>query len=241
MARSKYKRRIIGFALKGLCALIIISITGLLVWRMLDNMFDPKIMNTVVANEKLADAYAEKGDGLDAYYQEHSQYTRGDTNYGYFAITQSLIISDIDQVQFVLRYNNSTLEHTKNDFKLSEIPKREDIVYEVILTVMYDLTPDIKDDNDGKKPDTVKYETIGEQSACVKAQKTLYNYRKFVFDDIEITDDVIGVYADFYYVGDVDYEKTPYGTLCLYDYVSQRRVYRLSGRDCKAIEKFSDK
>ena len=38
MARSKYKRRIIGFALKGLCALIIISITGLLVWRMLDNM-----------------------------------------------------------------------------------------------------------------------------------------------------------------------------------------------------------
>ena len=236
MARSKYKRRIIGFVLKGLCALIIISITGLLVWRMIDNMFDPKVMNTVVANEKLADAYAEKGDGLDAYYQEHSQYTRGDTNYGYFAITQSLIISDIDQVQFVLRYNNSTLEYTKNDFKLSEIPKREDIVYEVILTVMYDLTPDIKDDNDGKKPDTVKYETIGEQSACVKAQKTLYNYRKYVFDGVKIDENVIAIYADFYYVGDFDPDEKPYGSLLIYHCDEKKYDYKFTADDIKALE-----
>ena len=238
MARSKYKRRIIGFVLKGLCTLIIISIAGLLVWRMLDNMFDPQIMNTVVANEKLADAYDQKGDGLDAYYQEHSQYTRGDTNYGYFAITQSLIISDIDQVQFVMRYNNSTLEYTKNDFQLSEIPKREDIVYEVILTVMYDLTPDNKDDNDGKTPDTVKYETIGEQTACVKAQKTLYNYRKYVFDGVKIDENVIAIYADFYYVGDFDPDEKPYGSLLIYHCDEKKYDYKFTADDIKALESF---
>lgn len=236
MARSKYKRRIIGFALKGLCALIIISITGLLVWRMLDNMFDPKIMNTVVANEKLADAYAAKGDGLDAYYQEHSKFTRGDTNYGYFAITQSLIISDIDQVQFVLRYNNSTLEHTKNDFKLSEIPSRDELVYKVILTVMYDLTPENKDDNDGKTPEAVSYETIGEQSFCIKAQKTLYNYRKYVFDGVKIDENVIAVYADFYYIGDFDPDEMPYGSLLIYHCDEKKYDYKFTADDIKALE-----
>ena len=228
----------VGFALKGLCALIIVSITGLLVWRMVDNAFDPQSMNTVVANQKLADAYAEKGDKLDAYYQQHSKFTRGDTNYGYFAITQSLIISDIDQVQFVMRYNNSTLEHTKNDFKLNEIPSRDDDIYRVILTIMYDLTPDNKDDNDGKTPEAVRYETIEDSSSCTKAKKTLYNYRKYVFDDVKIKDDVIAVYADFYYVGDYDPEEKPYGSLLIYHCDEKKYDYKFTADDIKALDSF---
>ena len=238
MARSKYKRRIAGFALKGLCALIIASIVGLLLWRMIDNAIDPKIMNTVVANEALADAYAEKGEELDAYYQEHSKYTRGEANYGYFAITQSLIVSDIDQVQFVMRYNNSTLEHTKIDYSLPEIPSRDDEIYAVVLTVMHDLTPENKDDNDGKTPEAVSYERIEEYSSRIPAKKTLYNYRKFVFDGVRIDDSVIAVYADFYYAGDLDLNEKPYGSLLIYHCDEARYDYTFSRDDIKALESY---
>ena len=238
MARSKYKRRIAGFALKGLCAVIIASIVGLLLWRMIDNTFDPKVMNTVVANEALARAYAENGDELDAYYQEHSKYTRSETNYGYFAITQSLIISDIDQVQFVMRYNNRTLEHTKNDFSLPEIPSRDDEIYEVSLTIMYDLTPENKNDNDGKTPEAVSYERIEKYSYRIPAKKTLYNYRKFVFDGVKIDDSVIAVYADFYYVGNVDYNEKPYGSLLIYHSDEKKYDYKFSHDDIKALNSY---
>ena len=238
MARSKYKRRIAGFALKALCGIIIAAVVGLLLWRMIDNLIDPQSMNTVVANEALAEAYAEKGDKLDAYYQEHSKFTRGDTNYGYFAITQSLIISDIDQVQFVMRYNNSTLEHTKNDYKLDEIPSRDENIYVVILTAMYDLTPENKSDNDGKTPDAVRYETVGTQSFCIKAKKTLYNYRKYVFDGVKIDDSVIAVYADFYYIGDFNPDEKPYGSLLIYHCDEKRFDYDFSSDDIKALKSY---
>jgi hypothetical protein len=238
MARSKYKWRIAGFIFKAVCTLVIAAIVILLLWRMIDNNNDPREMDTVIGNTLLADAYAEKGDSLNTYYQEQSKFTRGENNYGYFAITQSLIIEDIDQIQFVFRYNNSTLKHTAEDYSLPSIPSRDEDVYDVTVTVMYDLTPENKDDNDGKTPEAVRYERFFPTDSK-SAQKTLYNYRKFVFDGIEITDDVIGVYVDFYYVGDVNYEENAYGTLLLYYNGDKNRTVRLTAADKKAIETFN--
>lgn len=234
MARHRYKWRIAGFIFKALCMLIIAAIVILLLWRMIDNNNDPKEMDTVIPNALLVDAYNEKGDSLNTYYQEQTRYTRGENNYGYFAITQSLIIDDIDQIQFVFRYNNSTLKHTFEDYSLSKIPSRDEEVYDVTLTVMYDLTPDNDADNDGKTKDAVRYERFY-PSDMVSAKKTLYNYRKFVFDGIAIDDSVIAVYADFYYVGDIDYEKTPYGSLLIYHYEEPNVKYKLSKNDIQAI------
>ena len=92
MARTKYKWRIAGFIFKAFCATVIAAIVILLLWRMIDNNNDPKEMDTVIANSLLVDAYNEKGESLNTYYQEQTRYTRGEKNYGYFAITQSLII-----------------------------------------------------------------------------------------------------------------------------------------------------
>ena len=89
MARSKYKWRIAGFIFKALCTLVIAAIVILLLWRIIDNNNDPREMDTVIPNSLLADAYAEKGDGLNTYYQEQSKYTRGENNYGYFAVFRS--------------------------------------------------------------------------------------------------------------------------------------------------------
>lgn len=239
MARAKYKWRIAGFIFKALCAIVIAAIVFLLLWRMIDNNNDPKEMDTVIPNSLLVDAYSEKGESLNTYFQEQTRYTRGEDNYGYFAITQSLIIEDIDQIQFVFRYNNSTLKYTKEDYNLPVIPSRDEEVYDVTLTVMYDLTPDNDADNDGKTPEAVKFVRFF-ASDMKAAKKTLYNYRKFVFDGIEITGDVIAVYADFYYVGDIDYGKKPYGSLLIYHYEEENVARKLTRNDVRAIETWKE-
>ena len=237
MARGKYKWRIAGFIFKAICTLVIAAIVILLLWRIIDNNNDPKEMDTVIGNSLLAEAYAEKGDSLNTYYQEQSKFTRGENNYGYFAITQSLIIEDIDQIQFVFRYNNSTLKHTAEDYSLSAVPSRDEEVYDVTITVMYDLTPENKEDNDGTDKAAVSFERFF-ASDMISARKTLYNYRKFVFDGILIDDSVIAVYADFYYVGDLDYDKTPYGSLLIYHEDEKDIDYKLTRGDKAAIEAF---
>lgn len=239
MARHKYKWRIAGFIFKALCTLIIAAIVILLLWRMIDNNNDPKDMDTVIPNSLLVDAYEKNGDSLNTYYQEQTRYTRGENNYGYFAITQSLIIDDIDQIQFVFRYNNSTLKYTKEDYSLDSIPSRDAEVYDVTVTVMYDLTPDDTTDNDGKTAEAVRYERIF-PSQMLSAKKTLYNYRKFVFDGIEIDDSVIAVYADFYYVGDIDYDEKPYGSLLIYHFEEENISRKLTKNDVKAIEAWKE-
>lgn len=238
MARNKYKWRIAGFIFKVLCTLVIAAVVILLLWRIIDSNIDPREVDTITVNDKLADAY-EKNDGnLEIFTQEQGKFTRGESNYGYFAITKSIFIRDIDQIQIVFRYNNSTLKYTKEDYSLDALPSRDENVYDVTLTVMYDLTPENPDDNDGKTPEAVRYERFF-ATESLSAKKTLYNYRKFVFDGIKIDDSVIAVYADFYYVGDIDYDKEPYGTLLIYDNKTENLACKLTRNDIKAIESYT--
>ena len=72
------------------------------------------------------------------------------------------------------------------------------------------------------------------------AKKTLYNYRKFVFDGIVIDESVLAVYADFYYVGDVDYNEKPYGSLLIYYYEEQNIDYALTRNDIKTIKAWEE-
>jgi hypothetical protein len=222
-----------------LLGLGIFLMVAFLLWRVYFSGRLPKEMKVLAANDTLVAAYEENGGSLSMYTQEQGTHTRGENNYGYFAITQSLIIEDIDQIQFVFRYNNSTLKHTKEDYSLQSIPSRDEEVYDVTITVMYDLTPDNKEDNDGKTKDAVSFERFF-ASDMVSAKKTLYNYRKFVFDGIVIDDSVIAVYADFYYVGDVDYDKTPYGSLLIYHEDERNIEYKLTRNDIKSIQAFKE-
>lgn len=239
MAYGKYKWRIAGFVFKAICILLIALVVVLLLWRIIDSNNDTRKMNTIIPSDRLVDAYNKNNGELDIFTQEHTIFTRGENNYGYFAITQSAIISDINQIQFVFRYNNSTLKYTASDYNLDAIPSRDEEVYDVTLLVMYDLTPQNTDDNDGKTPEAVKYQRFF-PSDMVSDQKTLYNYRKFVFDGIVIDDSVIAVYADFYYVGDVDYDEKPYGSLLVYHNTAEKISRKLSSDDVSAIESFSE-
>ena len=237
MAMKKYTWRIIGYIFKAICALLIAAVVGLLIWRIVDSRTDPQVVKTIMVNDKLQKAYEENDGKLTTYYQEQSKFTQAEDNYGYFAITRSCFIDEAEQLQILLRYNNSTLEYLKEDYKLSAIPERDAQVFDVTVLVAYDLTPNDTSDNFGNDEGSVRFERFY-TTATLSHKKTLYNYRKFVFDGIKIDDSVLAVYVDIYYKGDVDYDSEPYGTLLVYDYTAANVEYKLTSADVEAIEAY---
>ena len=236
MPNKKYSWRIVGFIFKAMLTLLIVGIVGLLAWRIIDRSIIPSEIKTITPNLKLAQAYEENDGKLTLYYQEQGEYTREDKNYGYFANAGTVFIKEANQLQFILSYNNSTLEHTKEDYKLPIEPARDELVYDVTVTIMYDLTPDNDADNDGETEEAVRYERFTPTTTPIMNQKTLYNYRKYIFDNIVIDESVIAVYLDIYYMGDINYDEDTYGSLLLYHYTEENIEYKLTNADKKAIE-----
>ena len=232
---------------KIIIALFSLLITGVIVFivaRLLSSG-DPKSMKTIDVNDRISAAYESEGKKLYMFKQEQQKITSGNNSYGYFSITDYRIIPDANQIQTTFRYNNSTLKSTANDYELEEIPSREENVYDVTLVIAVDLTPDIEEDNSGNDEESVKFIRCHGKTTLADT-KNVYNYRKIVFqlDDADVDLSalmeeglLLAIYADFYYVGDLDYEKTPYGTLCLYDFKSENLVMKLERRDVKALKK----
>jgi len=216
---------------------LIAFICGFLLWRVFSSA-TPKTMETISVDDAVYEAYEEDGE-LFAFYQKQASITRAERNAGYFSVAHTAIIPEANQIQVVLRYNNSTIKHLVEDYSLETIPERSEDLYDVSLFFSVDLTPENTEDNDGKTPEAVAYERFF-ASDMVSAKKTLYNYRKFVFDDIKIDDTVIAVYADFYYVGDVNYDEKPYGSLLIYHNEEKEIKYSLTRDDLKAIEAYLD-
>ena len=236
MPHKKYGWRVAGFVFKGLLTLLIVSVVGILAFRIIDSKIVPSKVKTLTPNEKLCEVY-EKYDGkLSIYYQDQGKYTREDKNYGYFANEGAVIIEEAQQLQVTISYNNSTLEHTKNDYRLSERPSRDDQVYSVSLRIMYDLTPENKEDNDGKTESAVRYERIMPTGDLISHKKTLYNYRKAIFDNVVIDDTVIAVILDIHYVNAINYNKDAYGSLLLYHFEEENLEYKMTLADKNALK-----
>ena len=225
---------------------LIAFVCGFLLWRIFSSG-DPSSMKVISANDRLCEAYSQKGEELYMFRQEQRSITSGENNYGYFSITDHVIIPDANQIQTVFRYNTSTLEKTAEDFGLDSVPLRGDEVYDVTVLVAIDLTPDVKEDNSGNDPASVKFVRC-HGKMTLSDTKNLYNYRRFVFQlddaDIDLRDLIekellLAIYADICYKGAIDYDK-PYGTLCLYDFASENVRVKLDRKDEKALEEYSD-
>ena len=238
MVRARYGWRIAGLIFKTLCTTFIVGIFALLAWRIIDSKTTPKEIRHIIPNKILCEAYEQNGNKLTIFTQDQEPFTRvEDKNYGYFHIGDAIFIDEADQIQFTLKYNNSTIEHLVIDHKLPMLPARSEDLYDVSIVVMYDLTPDNEEDNYGDVEDAVSYKRFF-PSDCISAEKTVYKYRKFVFDGIDITNRVLAVYVDIYYKGAVDYNEDAYGTLLIYDYETSNEVYRLSASDKTLINNF---
>ena len=258
---SRRTNRILKTLLRWAFSAFVLFIVGVLLWRVFASG-DPKGITTLRVNDRTAEAYRLYGDDWTLYTQGQSTMTNATyegeagvdhkftnkSNYGYFGVTQSVILKEAKQVQLVFRYNNSTIKHLKEDYALAEMPSRDDHLYDVSLVLAVDLTPEDDSDNltsvlDPERVALVRVAPDAEMTE--RATKNLYNYYHYVFDLPEelAMEHLLAVYVDVYYVGDITYLEEdadiytdePYGTLCIYDHVTTVRPYELTAADRAAL------
>lgn len=207
--------RIIGGIFKLLFTLMIFSVCAILIWRVFFSTSIPSEVKSLAPNEALSAAYAEHGGKLTLRYQEQASITRAEKNYGYFSVVSCVFIPEAEQVQFVFRYNNSTIRHLAQDFGLESVPQKSETLFDVTLVRTTDLTPG--DTSDNLDPATLSKERFTPTSV-ERAESSLYTFCRYVFDGVTVEDITDGVFVDIYYVNEIDYEKEAYGTLCIYSW-----------------------
>ena len=224
--------RIITGLVRFLFLALVAGIVIFLGWRTVSHNTDPAEMTVLVADEALREAYSAHGEDLTLYTQEQGTYTRAERNNGYFFIRQAVVIPQAEQIQILFRYNNSTIKALTEDYSLAQMPDRGEHLYDLTIAVKKDLTPDIYDDFDEEGCYTIERYHPSEE---ISGTRNLYNYRKAVFNDIVIDETTLGVFVDIYYVGDIDYEKPAYGTLCIWELTSENLPVKLTQNDIAAI------
>lgn len=231
-----HNMRVFWRVVKWSISLLLVVICGILIWRLCSSG-DPEEVKYLMGNDALYEAYDKHGKDLVLQYQNQDTITRAEYNAGYFSITQYVFIPEAKQVQLVFRYNNSTIKNLARDYGLAEIPEKGEDLFDVTLVSVVDLTPDNPKDNE---EESARKKVRYTPTAATRTETSLYTYYRFVFDGIEITSDMLYVFADIYYEGDLDYEKRPYGTLCLYDDESQWIPYKLSRAERKMLKTRED-
>ena len=235
--------RIARITVKSVGLLLVFGTIIFFIWRAFFSTIIPAELRSLAPNPALKDAYETalaEGKELTVFYQE-SQYdttTVRDKNYSYFSAKEARFIQEADQVQLLFRYNNATIRHLVEDYGLAEIPDRSAELYDVTLYVAYDLTPDDVTDNAGNNPDSVRFVRY-HATSTTPPTTLLYNYRRMTFDglDMTVTDNpVLAVYVDVYYLGDVNYETEPYGTICIYDYAAENTYGTLDKKEIAALD-----
>lgn len=207
--------RIIGAILKLLFTLLIMSVCAIILWRILFSEKVPKEVKNLTQTPELS-ALSQSSNPPIMQYQDLASITRGKDNYGYFSVEDVVFLPQINQVQILFRYNNSTLGHLAKDKNLPNVPEKSGTYFDVSLVKTTDLTPEDKTDN--LDPATLSAQRINPTDDVRRGDTALYTYFRYVFNDVSIDDLTDGVYVDVYYLGDLDYSKPAYGTLCIYAY-----------------------
>ena len=227
--------KIVGNVIKTILYSIIALIVAFFVWRIWFSTNIPNNVEQLVVTDSLVDAYNKADGELYGFDQDQYTITRAKENYGYFSIEDFVIIPEARQVQIIFRYNNNSIEKIAEKYNLGEITDRSTELFEVTLVKTEDMTPDISTDNyDESKLIKTRYHA----SQVIEAQTMLYNYRRIVFENVDIDENTFGLFADIYYVGAINnYEQKAEGTLCLYDYLMIRDDYEFESSDIKRIKK----
>ncbi len=234
MPKKSYFTHILGIVFRGICILLIASVVGILAWRLLSSG-DPKSMKTIIATDELVEAYGVHGEDMNMFSQSQIPITTDKENRGYFSVTRSVFIEEAEQLQLVFRYNNSTIKHLKEDYTLDELPDRKEDLYDASIVIAYDLTPEDKEDNENNE--NIKLDRLYPVDKYTQSDtKNVYNYRKYVFNDVKIDDSVLFVDFDVYYLGDLDYKEEAYGALRIYDAETENEVYKWTSADKKELE-----
>ena len=115
-----------------------------------------------------------------------------------------------------------------------KMAKKAEELFDVSIVKTIDKTPmDITDNTDPEALSEERYHPTGEPET---AYKRLYSYRRYVFENVS-REDAVGMFVDVYYKGDVNYEKDPYGALCIYEDGAPMEEVKLTGADKKELKK----
>lgn len=221
--------KIFKISVKVLFYLFVIIVNAIMLWRVLFSG-DPAKIQRLTVNDSLREAY-EDGQLL-----LETQEQRTLTSNGLFAVRQCVFIPEANQIQIVVRYNNSTLRKLAQDYGLESVPEKTDELFDVSIVKTIDKTPmDITDNTDTEALSEERYHPTGEPET---AYKRLYSYRRYVFENVS-REDAVGMFVDVYYKGDVNYEKDPYGALCIYEDGAPMEEVKLTGADKKELKKGS--
>ena len=219
--------KILKISLKVLFYLFVISVNVIMLWRVLFSG-DPAKIQRLTVNDDLREAFS------DGQLLLETQEQRTLTSNGLFAVRECVFIPEAKQIQIVVRYNNSTLRQLAKDYGLESVPEKTEELFDVSIVKTTDKTPlDITDNTDPEMLNEERYHPSGEP---VEAYKRLYSYRRYVFENVSY-EDAVGMFVDVYYKGDIDYEKTPYGALCIYEDGYPVEEVKLSGSDKKVLKK----
>ena len=227
-------QRIFGKVVRLTLTFFVFAITALVLWRVFFSANIPDTIKPLNVNDRTRAAYEQYGDDMVLRYQNQKSLTYGTHNAGYFGVAEYVFIPQADQVQVVLRYNNSTLKNLAKDYGLSAIPDKAGDYFDVTLLHVTDLTPDNAEDN----ADPAAQQRVRIAPTSVTRDTTsLYTYYRLVFDGVTIDEQAIShVFLDIYYVEDLDYEKDPYGTLLLYDHLHEWLPRKLTKADKQAFQ-----
>lgn len=219
--------KILKISLKVLFYLFVIAVNAIMLWRVLFSG-DPAKIQRLTVNDDLREAYS------DGHLLIETQEQRTLTSNGLFAVRECIFIPEAKQIQIVVRYNNSTLRQLAKDYGLENVPEKTEELFDVSIVKTTDKTPlDITDNTNPEMLNEERYHPSGEPD---RAYKRLYSYRRYVFENVT-REDAVGMFVDVYYKGDIDYEKTPYGALCIYEDGYPVEEVKLSGSDKKVLKK----
>ena len=72
----------------------------------------PDDIKALIVDQKLINEYQKNGEKTEMFFQYQDDFTTAERNYGYFSITEFVFIPATEQLQIVVRYNNSCLLYT---------------------------------------------------------------------------------------------------------------------------------
>ncbi len=232
--RRSYALWLAGHAVHIVLSLLVTAVCAAMCWRVFISSIPPAEMKRLAVTPALTEAYRTHGEELTLYTQKQPSLTKGERNYGYFGVTRCVFIPEAEQIQLTFRYNNSTLEHVREDFAMDEKPQRGVEIFDVSVVRITDTTPSDATDNVDGSP-ALKKERFFPTSRVIDTT-ALYTYILYTFDGVDMTDDTVTAFLDVYYEADVDYEKAAYGTLRLYHREDQKIPVDLSRKEVKALE-----
>lgn len=150
-------------ALKWFVILICISVIGIFTFRIIAFNYYPDTMEDIYFTDALAEHYNKNGGNIGAKTQE-LRFPYDNADFANFFCDNMIVIEEIGEIQFSIRYNDSAFEDISTKLKIKALDPENENVFTYVLR-----------DN---------YGNAYTPTAIIKDEFLMYNYCKLVFDGI---------------------------------------------------------